>query len=80
MAKKITKISSHVLIPKHSKLTADEKKQVLEKFNVELKDLPSISKNDSALIDIDVKENDVIKIERDSPTAGKAVFYRSVVE
>ncbi len=80
MAKKKTKISKHILIPKHTKLTESEKKQLLEKYNVTVKELPSIYITDSALEGITVKANDVIKIERDSPTAGHTVFYRSVIE
>ena len=80
MAKNEIKISNHVLSPKHTKLSESEKKIVLEKYNVELKNLPAIRINDAALEGMDVKVNDVIKIERDSPTAGKSYFYRSVTE
>ncbi len=77
--KKVT-ISNHVLIPKHTKLSESEKKAVLEQYGVTEKELPLISSTDPAIIDMTVKHGDVIKIERKSPTAGVAVFYRSVVQ
>ncbi|MBW2998923.1 DNA-directed RNA polymerase subunit H [Candidatus Woesearchaeota archaeon] len=80
MAKKAVKINVHDLIPKHEKLSESEKQKVLEEYNVEVKDLPSILITDPALFEIDVKPGDVIKIERNSPVAGKIIFYRGVVE
>ena len=77
MAKKF-KITSHQLVPKHSKLSEKDKKALLEHYNITLKQLPKILIEDPSLDDINVKENDVIKVERVSPTAGKSVFYRRV--
>ncbi len=70
----------HVLIPKHKKLSEKEKNELLEKYHVTLNELPSIKKNDPALAGMEVESGDVIKIERDSPTAGKAIFYRGVAD
>ncbi|MBW2972698.1 DNA-directed RNA polymerase subunit H [Candidatus Woesearchaeota archaeon] len=70
----------HVLIPKHKKLSDKEKKDVLEIYKITVNELPSIHKDDPALAGIDVQQGDVIKIERDSPTAGKTVFYRGVLD
>lgn len=76
MAKK--EAIKHVLIPKHKKVSEKEKKEVLEKYGITMNELPAIRKSDPALIDMDVEPGDVIRIERDSPTAGKTVFYRGV--
>ncbi len=73
-------IKNHILVPKHEKCSEAEKKRVLEKYNSELKDFPKIAVNDSALYELDVKIGDMIKISRDSPTAGKSIFYRVVIE
>ncbi len=78
MKKKI-EIKEHVLIPKHTKLNDKEKKELLEKYGISLKNLPKIKKNDQAITSLDVKSGDVIKIERKSLTAGTAIYYRSVV-
>ncbi|MBD3354812.1 DNA-directed RNA polymerase subunit H [Candidatus Woesearchaeota archaeon] len=81
MAKKKNKsnVKNHVLIPKHEKLSEKEKKTMLEKYNVSLKELPKITKEDPAIESLNVKEGDIIKITRKSETAGKAVFYRGVI-
>ncbi|MEK6868704.1 MAG: DNA-directed RNA polymerase subunit H [Nanoarchaeota archaeon] len=69
-----------MLIPKHAKLSDAQKEKLLEKYSVSLKDLPRVLKTDSAIISLDAKPGDVIKITRNSPTAGEAVFYRVVVD
>ncbi len=73
------KVENHILVPKHSKLNDKEKKELLEKYKVTLKELPRILKKDSAIKDLNLKSGDVIKIVRKSQTAGEAVFYRCVV-
>lgn len=69
-----------MLMPKHSKLSESDKKQLLEKYGVTVKELPSIFLTDAGLEGMQVKVGDVIKIERNSRTAGKTVFYRSISE
>ena len=76
--KKIS-IKKHILIPRHEKLSEKEKKELFEKYNISLRELPKIKKDDSAISSLNVKVGDVIKIVRASPTAGETVFYRGVV-
>lgn len=71
-------IAKHVLIPKHSKLSEKEKKDLFEKYNISTKELPKIMSDDPAIAHLDAKPGDIIKIIRDSPTMGKSVFYRGV--
>ncbi len=71
-------VSKHVLIPKHIKIGEKEKKELLEKYNISLKELPKILKDDPAIASLNVKPGDVIKVIRKSPTAGEAIFYRGV--
>lgn len=78
--KKKFKVDKHILIPKHVKLSEAQKEKLLEKYNISLKDLPRILKIDPAIVTLDAKTSDVIKIMRNSPTAGEAVFYRVVVD
>lgn len=78
MAKELD-VSKHVLVPKHVKLNEKEKKELFEKYVADLRDLPRMYKDDPAIGGLDVKEGDVIKILRKSPTAGEAAFYRRVV-
>ncbi len=71
-------IKKHILIPKHVKLSVKEKEELFKKYNISLKELPKIMKDDTAIASLNVKEGDVIKIIRESPTAGKTEFYRGV--
>lgn len=71
-------VTKHVLVPKHSKVSEKELKEVLERYSIEINMLPRISKSDPAIANLDVKEGDVVKIVRNSPTAGRALFYRRV--
>lgn len=76
--KKKFRIDKHILIPKHAKLSEKEKVKLLEKYNISLKEVPRILKTDSAIESLGVKPGDIIKIIRQSPTAGEAIFYRVV--
>lgn len=69
----------HRLVPEHIKISDEEKKTLFEKYNITLRELPKIYKTDPAITHLDAKENDIIKIIRNSSTAGKSVFYRGVI-
>lgn len=71
-------VKKHVLVPKHTKLSAKEREEVLKKYNATVDDFPKIHKNDPALAGAEVKPGDMFKIERASPTAGSTVFYRVI--
>jgi DNA-directed RNA polymerase subunit H len=71
-------VNKHELVPKHSKLSEKEAKEMFEKYAIELQNLPRIFKGDPAIQELDVKEGDIVKISRKSPTAGETVFYRRV--
>ncbi|HEY9703076.1 MAG TPA: DNA-directed RNA polymerase subunit H [Allocoleopsis sp.] len=73
-------VSNHILVPKHEKCSETEKKAVLKKYNVDLKDLPKISINDAAIVDMNLEPGDLVKITRNSKTAGETIFYRVVIE
>ncbi|HLD86475.1 MAG TPA: DNA-directed RNA polymerase subunit H [Candidatus Nanoarchaeia archaeon] len=74
------KVDKHALTPKHVKVSDREKKQILETFSATLKDLPKVYKTDPSIINLDVKPGDVVKIIRESQTAGETIFYRVVVD
>ncbi|MBI2661450.1 DNA-directed RNA polymerase subunit H [Candidatus Woesearchaeota archaeon] len=80
MTKKKFNVDKHMLTPKHLKLGDKEKSQLFEKYDVTEKEMPKIFKTDSAIISLDVKVGDVVKIVRKSPTAGESMFYRVVVD
>ncbi len=69
----------HILIPAHSKLSEKEKAELFDSYKITIKEMPAILKSDPAIQHLDVKEGDVIKIVRKSPTAGEYVHYRVVI-
>jgi DNA-directed RNA polymerase subunit H len=66
------------LVPKHEILTDEEKKQVLNEFNISEKQLPKIRSTDAAARKLGAKKGEVIRITRKSPTAGDYYYYRIV--
>lgn len=70
---------NHILIPLHEKINEKEKTELLNRYNITFKELPKISVKDPALRGMQLKQHDVIRITRDSPTAGKIYFYRGVM-
>ena len=71
-------VSEHIWVPQHKKLSKEEKDVLLEKYHITVKELPRISKHDPAVSELNAEPGDVIKISRNSATAGKAIYYRVV--
>lgn len=71
---------NHVLVPKHEILSKEDKEGILEALGATEKQLPMISVEDPAIKEMKPKTGDIIKITRESPTAGVATYYRTVVE
>jgi len=61
-------------------MTEEEIEELLDKHDIEKKNLPRIKSNDSALKQKDFEVGDVFEITRESPTAGETTYYRRVVE
>jgi DNA-directed RNA polymerase subunit H len=73
-------ILRHELVPKHEILKEQEAKEVLERYKIQPYQLPWIRTSDPVIKRIGAKPGDIVKITRVSPTAGKAIAYRYVVE
>ena len=80
MKKQKFKVDKHTLTPKHVKVSEKEKASLLEKYSVTSKELPKILRTDAALREMDAKPGDVIKVTRNSPTAGESIFYRVIID
>ncbi|MFQ6068279.1 MAG: DNA-directed RNA polymerase subunit H [Candidatus Bathyarchaeia archaeon] len=70
----------HELVPKHEILPPSEREKLLTKYRVQPYQLPKIKTSDPAVKAIGAKAGDIVKIIRNSATAGKYVAYRYVVE
>ena len=79
MTSKFT-IDKHILVPKHTKLSDRDKKQLFDKYNISLKDLPKIDSKDPAVLPLKLKVGDVVRIARDTPGVGETVYYRGVID
>lgn len=73
-------IRQHVLVPKHEILSEEEAREVLERYKISPHQLPLIKSSDPAAQSIGAKPGDILRITRKSPTAGKAIAYRYVIE
>lgn len=69
----------HKLVPNHEILEENEIKKILTEYTIEKEQLPKILVSDPSAISIKAKVGDVVRITRESPTAGKAIFYRLVI-
>lgn len=74
-------ISKHELVPKHELVSNEsEIKDILEKFMIKTKfQLPIILKTDAMAKYLGLKNGDIVKISRASPTAGEYIVYRCCV-
>jgi len=72
-------VTKHVLVPKHAKASEKEKKDLFEKYQISIRELPRIVKSDPAIQHLNIEEGDIVKIVRPSPTAGEVVFFRRVM-
>lgn len=52
---------------------------MLDEYKIEPFQLPHISSRDPVADEIDAEKGDILKITRESPTAGKTIAYRYVV-
>jgi DNA-directed RNA polymerase subunit H len=75
-----TKVTDHVLVPKHEILSEEDKKQLLTQFNATESQFPYLFSIDPVVREIGAKPGDMVKITRVSDTAGETTYYRFVVE
>ena len=73
-------VRDHVLVPKHEVLSQEKASEVLEKFRITPHQIPLIKVSDPAAKAIGAKVGNILKITRSSPTAGKIIVYRYVIE
>ncbi|MEX2724261.1 MAG: DNA-directed RNA polymerase subunit H [Candidatus Freyarchaeota archaeon] len=76
----ILNIFDHYLVPKHEIAQPEEYEKILKKYNIKKEELPKIKVSDPAIKAIGGNVGDIVKITRDSKTAGKTVIFRYVIE
>ena len=71
-------IQEHMLVPTHEIMTEDEIADEFSDVEYDSKDLPKIRSEDPVVKAIGAKPGDVLRITRESQTAGVFVTYRIV--
>ena len=71
-------IQKHKLVPKHEIMTEEEISKEFSDVDYKFKDLPKIKVNDPVAESIGAKPGDILRITRESQTAGEFITYRIV--
>jgi DNA-directed RNA polymerase subunit H len=72
-------IAEHHLVPRHERLVKEDAQALLTQFGLDFDKLPRISADDPMMVELKAEIGDVIRITRNSPTAGETRYYRRVV-
>ena len=72
-------ITKHHLVPRHETLSTDEKRSVMRQYKASLKHFPLLLSTDPVARYYGLLPGAMVRITRNSPTAGEYVLYRVVV-
>lgn len=73
------RLQDHILVPKHEVLSKEEAEEVLRTLGVRPEQLPKIRADDPIAKEIGAKVGDIVRIIRESRTAGVSIAYRLVI-
>jgi len=79
VSKKNESLLNHVLVPPHEIIPEKEAEEIIKKFGLKKEKFPQILKTDPVIEEIGAKKGDLIKVTRNSLTAGKSIAYRVVI-
>ena len=69
----------HYLVPEHVLIRKEKASELMAELGIKKDALPRIDKTDPAIKNLGPEKGDVVKIIRDSITAGQATYYRRVI-
>ncbi|CAB4253622.1 similar to Saccharomyces cerevisiae YBR154C RPB5 RNA polymerase subunit ABC27, common to RNA polymerases I, II, and III [Maudiozyma barnettii] len=72
----IVNITHHELVPKHIRLSEEEKVELLKRYRLKESQLPRIQRADPVALYLGLKRGEVVKIIRKSETSGRYASYR----
>ncbi|MBI4021037.1 MAG: DNA-directed RNA polymerase subunit H [Candidatus Aenigmarchaeota archaeon] len=75
----VVDILKHELVPPHEILSKQDAKNLLDSLGVTKDQFPLIPSTDPVVKAINAQKGDIIKITRNSPTAGQSLYYRVVM-
>jgi len=70
----------HYLVPEHVLIREEKALELLAELGLKIIALPKISRLDPAVKPLKAEVGDVVKITRDSYTAGQSIYYRRVIK
>ncbi len=73
-------VLDHVMVPDHQVMDEDEVQALLERYSITFEQLPKVYHDDPAVKQINGKVGNVVRIVRQSQTAGIAEAYRLVIK
>lgn len=73
-------IMKHELVPEHIILSDEEAQEVLKRYNIAKGQLPKVLADDPVIKKIEANVGDIIRVIRNSPTAGTTDVYRVVTK
>ena len=73
-------IQKHMLVPKHEIMTEEEISSEFRDVDYDFKNVPKIKVYDPVVLAIGARKGDILRITRESQTAGVFVTYRIVEE
>ena len=73
-------IMENYLVPRHTIMSEEEVEDLLKEYGIIKGKLPLILMADPCAKALSAQPGQVLKIERESPTAGASHYYRLVVE
>jgi len=73
-------VLKHELVPEHEVLPEEDVERLLEKYEIDQRQLPKLLASDPVAREMGAEPGDVLEVKRESPTAGESVTYRLVIE
>ncbi len=73
-------VLNHTMVPHHEVVPEEERAGVFEHYGAAEDQFPKILSSDPGARACGARPGDVVKVVRESPTAGEAVAYRLCVE
>ncbi|MDN7024670.1 DNA-directed RNA polymerase subunit H [Methanoculleus sp. FWC-SCC1] len=73
-------VLKHTMVPDHQIMSEEEVRELLALYDISLEQLPKIYHDDPAVRAIGGNLGEVVRIVRESRTAGRAESYRLVIK
>lgn len=75
----LKKLMEHRLAPWHEIVAKEEAEKIFKQLGVRAQRLPGILHDDPIAKELKAEKGDLIRIVRQSPTAGESIYYRVVL-